>query len=350
MRWPTLVFLAVAAWLSLHCYYHSAFDIDLLSYAGNAALATTQDPVKIHRMVYDSQPLMPHQLGTDADNAQARMLRRRAADPYESAMYLPYFSVKPLYILAMDLAHAGGADVITSSRVVSSLCFFGIAVGVWLYARSWLAIFMLILPEVLYLGQANEPDGMSTMLLLLALWAIFLKNVNMGVLPLILAVWARPDNAVLCLMVLVCLSFFGRVELPKTIALIGLTLASVIVISHFGYGWRSLYFHTFLGGNPGEVAHFAAADYLRALAHGGRDVLHSSLPIYGILWAVGLICGRDPELRTILTVVALSSLIHFVIFPNYEPRYYGLFFVVTSATAIRLISRELAPKVLAAAP
>jgi len=313
------------------------FDIDLLSFAGNVALADSSDPVKAHAMVY-SHPLTPHLRGTDGDDAQARMLRKRASDAYFSTLYFPYFSVKPLYILAMEAAHKAGASVIDSSRIISALSFLGIALAVWFYTRSPLAIVILILPETMVLGLANEPDGMSTMLLLFGLTAIFLKQVNLGILPLIVAVWVRPDNAILCVMVLGFLWLSGKLEWRNAVVLVALTAASEIVISHFGYGWRSLYSHTFLGADPGEIPRFTSVDYLHALVRGTMDALHSSLPVYAILWAVCLIQIRDRGLRQTLWIAALFSLARFVMFPNYEPRYYGLYFIVTAGAAIHLIA------------
>jgi hypothetical protein len=336
-RLAACFYFLFAGAIAFHSYRNSMFDIDLLAFAGNVALSDTSDPVAAHALVY-KEPLTPHLRGTDGDDAQARVLRKRASDAYYSALYLPYFSVKPLYILAMEAVHKAGASVIDASRIVSALCFFGLAAAVWGLTRSPLAVVILILPETMVLGQANEPDGMSVMLVLLGLWALFLEDVNLGILPLIAAVWVRPDNAILCVIVLAFLWILGRVEWPKAAVLVALTVASDIVISHFGYGWRSLYSHTFLGGDPGEAPHFTGADYLHALTRGVTGALHSSAPVYTILWAVCLTQVRDRNLRRILGLVGLSSLLHFAIFPNYEPRYYGSFFIVTAAAAVYLLS------------
>ena len=139
-------------------------------------------------------------------------------------------------------------------------------------------------------------------------------------------------------MVLVWLWLLGELEWTKAALLIALTAASEIFISHFGYGWRSLYFHTFLGGSPADVPRFTGADYVHALASGVTNALHSSLPVYAILWMLCLSHVRSPGWRRILSVVGLFSLARFVIFPNYEPRYYGPFFIVTAAAAVGLIA------------
>ena len=325
-----------AVTLAFRCYRHSSFDIDLLGLAGNVALGDTSDPVSAHRIVY-KEHLTPHLRGTDSDDPQARILRKRASDAYYSTLYLPYFSIKPLYISVLQLVHKLGANVVDATRIVSAACFFGIAVAVWLYTRSALAAVVLILPEALTLGQANEADGMSVMLLLFGLWAVFLKESNWGVLAVIASVWVRPDNSLLCYAVLVTLYVLGRLKFYECAVLLGLTFGSNILISHFGEGWRALYFHTFLGGEPGQAPRFTAADYLRALARGTTEAMHSSAPAYAILWTICLFGTRDAKLRLVLALVAAASLARFLIFPNYEPRYYGLFFIVTLAAAVLYI-------------
>jgi hypothetical protein len=322
--------------LAFHCYRNSNFDIDLLAFAGNVALTDTPDPVRAHAIVYQ-YPLTPHLRGADADNPQARILRRRASDPYYSTLYLPYFSIKPLYILTMEAVHKAGATVIDASRVVSSLCFLGIAIALWLYLPSPLALAILILPECIMLGQANEADGMSVMLLLFALWAVFVKDKQLGVLPLIASVWVRPDNLLLCLAVLIFLWITGEFRWRETLVLVALTVATNMTISHYGYGLRALYFHTFLGGEPNQIASFGFMDFIHALVGGTKQALHSSAPVYGLLWLVCLVKLRDRKLRTILALVGFSLLVRFLIFPNYEPRYYGLFFILTAVGACRLI-------------
>ena len=93
----TVLFLGVAAMLSIHCYTKSMFDIDLLGYSGSVALAETGDVVATHQIVYGTA-LTPHLLGLDEEGKQALDMRRRAADPYYAAIFFPYFAIKPLYI------------------------------------------------------------------------------------------------------------------------------------------------------------------------------------------------------------------------------------------------------------
>jgi hypothetical protein len=340
VRWKfivsTVLYLGVATGLSLHCYHYSMFDIDLLGYAGSVALADTGDIVKAHHLVYD-YPLTPHLRGLDADGKQALDMRRRAADPYYAAQLFPYFAIKPLYILALEVVHKSGFSVIDSSRAVSALFYFAIAALLWASTQSWLILLVIVLPETMLLGQANEPDGMSCFFLLLGLWLVFLKHRDIGLLPLLLAIWVRPENLLLALLVILVLLIKGRLDLRKAVALSILCLGSDVLISHYGYPWQELYHHL-LGGEPGTGNSLALGVYAHAVVTGMNDMLHSPVPVFGLLWLVCFpLVGN--EFRWVMGTTLLFSAARFVLFPPYEPRYYPLFFITTSLAAVLVVTR-----------
>jgi len=330
------IYLVISLALGFHCYRHPAYGIDLLAYAGNVALSDTNDPVRVHEIVY-REPLTPHLRGTDADDLQARDLRRRAADAYYSAAYLPYFSVKPLYVLSMIAVHQARASVFDSSRIVSAVCFLGIAGMLWLYTGSLLSLAILLLPEVFALGELNEPDGMSTLLLLIGIWAV-MKQKKFAVLPLLLSVWVRPENAIFCVLFVGTLLFHHRIDLPTGLVTAVAAVSSFVFISHFGYGWKSLYFHTFANGEPTAIPHFGLGDYFAALDSGFREVVHGSVPIFFLLWLVTF-QNADFETRLLLGASGFYSLLRFCLFPSYEYRYYALFFLVTGIAAVRIMAK-----------
>jgi hypothetical protein len=312
------------------------FDIDLLGYAGSVALLDTGDIVKGHNLVY-REPLTPHLRGLDDIGKQALDMRRRAADPYYATIFLPYFAIKPLYVLMLQAIHKSGLSVIDASRAVSALFYFGIAVMLWLYTRSLLSLVILVLPETMLLGQANEPDGMSCFFLLLGLWLVFLKRRDMGLLILVLSVWVRPENSLLCLLVILVLLIEGRLNLRKAGVLALLCVGSDLVINHFGYPWRELYSHL-LSGEPGAAASFRLSQYFLSLTKGVRDMLHTAFPVFGLLW---LACFPlvEKELKMIMGLTLIFSVGRFLVFPPYEPRYYPLFFMTTSIAAALLITK-----------
>jgi hypothetical protein len=332
-----VLYFGLALFLAVHCYRNSDMDIDLLAYAGNIALARTTDPVSIHATVY-AQRLTPHLRGTEVSNTQATILRKRASDPYYSALYLPYFSVKPLYVAVMQLAYKLGANVVDASRIISATCYFGIATIVWIYTGSLFSGLILILPETMNLGQINEPDAMSVMILLLGFWSIFVKRKDLGTLLLLVSIWVRPDNFIVCSFVIVYLLFTGRLRWKSGAALLSLAVGSVLAISRYGYGWKALYFHTFLGGEPSSDPRFGIADYFHSLSIGANVAIHHEVPIFFLVYMVCMAVCKERNMRSVLLLVGLSSLVHFVVYPSYEARYYGLFFLTTAIAAVQVVS------------
>jgi len=332
-----LFFLSVAAWLALHCYRTPRMSVDLLSYAGNVALMEKKDAVLAHQSVY-AETLTPHLRGTDGDGAPARILRRRVSDPFYAATFLPYFSVKPLYVMTLGAVHRVGLSLTDTIRLVSALCYFGIGVLLWVYTRSLFSLLILLLPEVIELGQANGPDAMSVFLLLLGFWFLFVRSRDLGILPIILSVWVRPENVIVAIAALVVMYFTERIKWKQAAALAFLSVFSFALISHFGYGWESLYYHTFLSGDPSAPPHFAWSNYRDALEKGLADLFSSPLPLYVLLAIASFARCSDRSTRTILGLGGFYFASRFLLFPSYEPRFYGLFFLCTVIAAVSVLS------------
>ncbi len=335
----TLLFLAFAAGMSVHCY-RGILGIDALGYAGTVALADTNDVVRAHDLVY-SAPLTAHLRGLDGDNPQALDMKRRAADPYLAAMHFPYFAIKPLYVLTLRVVHKLGFSVIDSVRATSALFYFGIAVMLWIYTPSWFVVLVMILPEILILGQTHDPDGMSCFLILLGLWMVFYARRDIGLLPLLLAVWVRPENGLLSVLVVLALMLQGRLDWWKAAILLVLSAGSVLAISHYGYPWKEVYGH-FLGAAPGTGSVSAFSNFRSSLAKAIKDSLHSAVPLFFLLW-FGCFPAVEEKLRWILGITFVFSVIRFVMVPGYEARYFGLFFITTSIAGVALIQNGVYP-------
>jgi hypothetical protein len=185
------------------------------------------------------------------------------------------------------------------------------------------------------LGQTHDPDGMSCFLMLLGLWIVLYAGKDIGVLPLLLAVWVRPENALLAVLVVVALMLQGRVDWWKAAVLLALSAGSVLVISHYGYAWKEVYGH-FLGAAPGTGSVSAFANFRSSLAKAIKDSLHSAVPLFFLLW-FGCFPAVKQELRWILGITFVFSVVRFAMVPGYEARYFGLFFVTTSIAGVALI-------------
>jgi hypothetical protein len=121
-------------------------------------------------------------------------------------------------------------------------------------------------------------------------------------------------------------------------------MASVLSINHFAgyYGITMLYQHTFLGTvlAPGEiVAHFSFRDYVSAFRMGITEWANSFFLPFLLLGMIGAMYGR---MRVMFAVTVAYTCLHFVALPNWEERYFGLFYLsmgVCAATAVGIAQK-----------
>jgi hypothetical protein len=88
------------------------------------------------------------------------------------------------------------------------------------------------------------------------------------------------------------------------------------------------------------VPTFTVSDHLHALRSGVREALHSSLIAYLLLWVAGL--RLVPRMRWPLLLCGFFSVAKFVVYPNFEPRYYGLLYLVTAIAACAAVQSKVA--------
>jgi hypothetical protein len=348
------LYCALALFLFVHFLGYNNYSTDTVEFVGNVVALQTSDAAAIHRAAYDAvkreAPAMviPHILGTDLATDEAAVRRDKYANPLHFVGFLPYFAIKPLYIEALNLVHKAGVGLVRSIAVVSSVSFLGLAALIYLWVRQQngsllVAGLLLLSPELHGLGQVTGPDALSVLCLLAALYSLFQSKPALGIALLMTSIWVRPDNAILVTLVLAYLSFTGELRLWMGGLLILIALVTPLAISHFGgsAGWQALYLHTFYTERaPGEFnkAAFTATDYLVALRSGIREILWSSTAIpYSLLGLLGYILA--PKMRVWIGLCSAFAILRFLIYPNYEPRYYGIVFVVIGISACVIVKR-----------
>ncbi len=353
MKANGVVYFALTFLLLIHFLRYNNYSTDTVEFVANVVALHTSDPVAIRDLAYQAvtteAPAMvvPHILGTDLSTEQAAVRRAKHADPYRFAQFLPYFSVKPLYIEALNLVHQAGVGLVRSIAVVSAVSFAAMAALIYWWVLKlggsvWAACLVLLTPEMSALSQGTGPDALSVLFLLGGLFSLWYLRPSLGLTLLLSSAWVRPENAIFCILVLVYLAVKGELRGWMAVVLIAISAMTPMAISHFGgYGWKALYSHTFkfTEMDPGMfVPTFTVSDYLHALRSGVREALHSSLVPYLLLWVAGL--RLVPRMRWPLLLCGVFSGVKFVIYPNFEPRYYGLLYMVTAIGACAAVQSQ----------
>ena len=347
-------YVAVSLLLSIHYFKTPMGAVDSLDFAGCVAALHNSDPVAIHKTAYrevlrDAPSIVvPHMLGTDENTNTAAVRRDRYANADHFVESLPYFSIKPLYIEFISGLHWLGIRMFPAIVLASVLPAFALTLLMcaWtlrLHGSLLLLCVFLLVPEIRILGYDQGPDALSALVLLGSFIFIFAADrLCPGVTLLLASIWIRPDNAVFVLVILAYLGLRGQIPAWIALVLAAIALASPIVIGHYGgsYGWKALYSHTFkyVEMAPGEFTPtFTVNDYVRALRQGFVNILNGSSVMYVVL---GMISYKTvSEMRVPLVIALTASAIHFLIYPNFEPRYYALSYALVAIASTVSLSR-----------
>jgi hypothetical protein len=353
------IYVALSLLLSIHYFRTPMSPVDMLDFAGCVFSIHDSDPVSIHKRAYDGilkeapSFIIPHILGTDNDPNDAPSRQDRHANPYHFVESLPYFSIKPLYIELIAIFYRLGIRIfpaIVLASVIPAFCL-SLVMCFWTVQLKGSPLFLclfLLVPEIRGLGIGEGPDALSALLLAGALMLVFaLGKLCPGLALLLASIWVRTDNAILALFVLGYLFWKRRLPPRITVVLGVIAFTSPLVINHFGgsYGWKALYSHTFkyVELAPGEfIPSFTMNDYLHALRHGLFEILDGSALVYLALGVMGWLMA--PELRAPLMLSLVAGAVHFVIYPNFEPRYYAILYVLVAIASAAGASRIIAAK------
>ena len=369
-KWPTLGFLLFLTLAAFRAYEYPSYTSDEFAYMANAVAMRGASIQEIHDTVYREvlaevpQPTLDHLLGNDSvETAQSRSFHERAVNPYHFAEFLPCFAVRPVFNELVYVLHYGlGIGLLRATILISVLSYWALGwiVLTWIsrYVMTpWaelVSLLLMLTPPIWDLARWPMPDALSCMISLLALYFILEKNwITAGLTILLASVYVRTDNVLLVLSVLAYLSILRhRIERTKAAILAAVAIGSVFLINHFAgdYGAKLLYYRAFIGTPmaPGElVARFGFHDYVVALRAGVTAVLHGDLISFALMGIVGLLRRPTSAILGLISVSVAYSASRFLIFPLFEGRYFGMFFLamgisLASTLALRASSTAYA--------
>ncbi len=342
---------------AIHLYRTPIYAMDSVQYMGNALLMEDTNIVHVHDRVYSElqktlpKPALDDLLGDrlNAPADQNRSRQARAADPRSFAEFLPLFAIRPLYNQTLWLMSKTGLGLVRAGIFISVASYFALGLLLFFWIRNYasnaigasLSLLLMISPPLVSLGRETTSDALATLVAFAALYLIFEKQRLLPGLALLLAsIYFRTDFVVLAGLTLFACWRNGVLDIWKAAGLAVIALASVFVINHFSgdYGFKMLYYRNFIAVPvvPGEmVATFSLHEYASAFRSGITLILESFfLPFL----ALGFIGMTTKLARALFTVTLSYLLLHFAILPNWQDRWFGLFYLsmgVCAATAVR---------------
>lgn len=346
------VYLLALTISAIHLYRKPIYAMDAIQYMGNALLMEDRDIVSVHRRVYAEinrqlppdarRDLLGNEPGAPADQNKSR--QERAQSPEIFAEFLPFFAIRPLYNQSIWLLSKSGLGLMRSAIVISVGSYFvmGVILLVWLkhYAGvlsgAVMALLTMMTPPLTDLGRETTSDALATGIAFLSLFYIFEKRQLMpGFLLLVVSIFFRTDFVTLAGPVLLVCWLEKQIDFWKAGALAALAVGSVLIINHFAgdYGIRMLYYRNFVGTpiSPAEMTvRFGVHEYLSAFRKGVTLVAGGFFLPFLLLGVVGLVNQR---MRTVVGVTLAYVVLHYLILPNWQERWVGVFYLACTVSA-----------------
>jgi hypothetical protein len=356
---PYVCFFALlSAWAVFQPYY----TWDLLGYIGCSV--DSSDPETIHNAAFDAIRDVSSGPEIQADNPYRADVSK---NPYHFAEQLPFYSIKPVYVILVKEIHRAGVPFPKAAVSISAASNFLLAVLLWYWLGAYLSglplaaacTLIMLSPNVLALSRWATPDCLATLLAAVACYLILeRKRYFWGCSILLVDIWVRTDVLVLAGIVFALLLVLRKLEVAQFAALCLLALGSYFTINHFAgnYGWPALFYNSFLGGlaAPGEaVVHVSRSAYLHQVVRGSFLLLiYGAFALYLLLGVLAICLIRSAMYSSLIGAVVGARVVSYVLYPNGDQRYTAVLYVlilVSLVIAVRQITvtgrpRQTAPE------
>lgn len=352
-------YVAVLALLSIHLYRTPIYVMDFVQYMGNALLMENNDAMRIQARVYSElhrsvpkdqlEALLGNEPGAPADQNKSR--HERAVNPSTFGEFLPLFAIRPLYNQTLYVVSKMGIGLVKAGILISVISYFliGVLLLWWLhlYVSAPLGVAVALLtmmtPPLADLGRLTTSDALATVVAFVALYLIFERGLlAAGIAILIASIYFRTDFVALAGPVILICWLQRRMQLWQGAVLSILAVGSVLCINHFAgdYGIGMLYFRNFVGTPvaPAEMhIHLSPHAYLSAFRMGITLVFQGFLLPFLLLAVISLRSSRPlPLLGATLGYV----LLHFLVLPNWQERWFGVFYLAAVICAVLARRKE----------
>jgi hypothetical protein len=333
-------FLLLSVWIVLQPQY----TWDLLGYIGSSIDST--DAKVIHKTVFDAIKPVSSGAEIQVDNPYRVDV---AANPYHFAEQLPFYSIKPVYVELVKVAHHTGMPFPRAAISISAASNFLLATILWLWLGSYLGGWVLagacslvmLSPNILALARWATPDCLATAVAAFGLYLILeRKKYFWGCALLVVNVWIRTDALVLAGIAFAVLYLCRKIDAVEFASLSILALASYFTINHFSgtYGWAALFYNSFLGGltAPGEaVLHFSRSAYMHQVVRGSFVwLIYGSFALYILLGALAIWLGRSAIYAYMVVAVLLARVVSYFLYPNGDQRYTAVLYIVVLVSLV----------------
>ncbi|WP_114389873.1 hypothetical protein [Notoacmeibacter marinus] len=348
VRLAVVIYVLVLAAVS---WFYPRAQWDMVAYTAVAIEGEASSASQLHAASWAA---------VQARVSEGEFIELTADRPYRVAQYadadafasvLPFYRIKLLYVELASLL-SDFMQPVDALRLISTVSVLAVGLvcllWVWPSARGadgFIIVPLLALCDLGYLGQYVTPDLFSAAFLLggALLW---MRGAGwIAVVPLLLAILARPDHLVFAGLLMLAAAGLRTAWRPL-VALLGLAVPSYFAISHFADhpGWWVHFWFSnveMVASVEGFEPAFSPAIYMGALIKGAvRSLVTESwwavLSLQLLALAFIAPSCRTMDRRVLTLIVAAIGAIpaKFLIAPMYETRFYTPYLLIAGLCLI----------------
>lgn len=366
------VYILFASGIAILSVMKADYNWDVLPYAGCVIAIETSDANEIHRKTYeifkesvDSKTYLQLTTGSNYRETLANN-----ADSFNQN--LPFYKVKPLYILLMYALYKSGINLFTAPIIISAVFYFfmSILVFIWIskFTENQIHTFLFsallsFAPFMISFSSSATPDLLSSFLIVLAMFRLLTKkNIYWFLLFMILSILVRPDNIFIFAIltgVLTAIDGFSRYRkmLYAGIA-IGVLTEIIVNVWSGNYAYSILFQHLVeRSTNPAEMhTTITPGLYLKGLSAWVFIFKYSVVSIQFLILFIALFIryrnAVDPRKDLeflVLIALGISIILHYLLFPLMDDRFFIAQYVIIDILFINSVynlwvkNRQLVP-------
>lgn len=338
---------------------------DVLGYAGVVLSYESRDPAVIHGGAYGALREVAPAPAVDALTTGLPYRAEMARNPDAFVEQLSFYRMRVVFSSLVYLLYKAGVNVVQAASAVSALSYVLLsALGLFWIRRYLDPLWAVLLSSLVFLSlpftqlaRVQSPDGLTALVVVAAAYALLeMRRRPLAFTLLTAAVFVRHESAILGLMLSASVLALDRAEplrarLARFAGSSAAILGAYVFVSRFygGYGWRTLFHHTFIEHlvyPASDAAPVGVADYLRVVA---RDLVPGALAsfaaLYLLLLAIAVVShvrsrGRraleDPWVM-IPCVLLLNLVVRSALFPAVWDRFFVAHYLIFAILAIRTL-------------
>jgi len=261
-------------------YQRPYYNWDIFPYMALTASHSEESIDGLHARVYrEASSEMP----ADDFTAVAARQPECQRDPNRFGSMLPYYQIKPGYLLMTRFFHSVGFSLVAATYMPSIISFFLITclLGWWLhrilpnqfvYPITWV---ISLMPFLLMTARYSSPDMPCALLLMAGLYLSTTGPHLAGPLLLLLAIPVRPDAVVFVIPILIALVLSHQIK-PRQALLLGIAALTTTIWTLDGLSRVPEYFFTAQPWSANWTIPEAFIVYLSGLRHGLPSFINSS--------------------------------------------------------------------------